>query len=66
MGSGQLQETIDNLANLAPPDHPPPFAAIAEAVEQVPGVRFRARFAALPPTHPDGDAALAAVWALVH
>ncbi|WP_295396339.1 hypothetical protein [uncultured Thiodictyon sp.] len=66
MGSGQLPGTIRTLANLDPPAHPPPFAAIADQAEQVPGVRLRARFAALPPTYPDPDAALAAVWALVH
>jgi hypothetical protein len=65
MGSGQLQETIRNLAKRDLPDQPPPFATIADQVEQVEGVRFRALFAALPATYPDGDAAIAVVWGLV-
>ncbi len=65
MGSGRLQGTIGNLANQDLPEHPPPFAALADLAEQVPGVRLRALLAALPPTHPDPDTALAAVWTLV-
>lgn len=65
MGSGQLPATIHNLATFDLPDHPPPFAALADLAEQVPGVRLCALLAALPATFPDPDAALAAVWALV-
>ena len=65
MGSGGLQQTIRNLANLDLPDHPPPFTALADLAEQVPGVHLSALLAALPATYPDPDAALAAVWALV-
>jgi len=64
-GSGGLQVTIRNLANLELPDRPPPFATTADQVERVEGVRFRTLFAALPATYPDGDAAIAAVWGLV-
>jgi hypothetical protein len=38
---------------------------VADCVEAVAGVRFRALFERLPSTAPDGDAALAAVWQLV-
>ena len=65
MGSGRLPATIRTLANRDLPDHPPPFAALADQAEQVPGLYLRALFAALPPSYPDPDAALAAVWALV-
>ncbi len=65
MGSGQLADSLHNLARIDLPDAPPPFAHIADAVEQVEGVRFRALFARLPARYPDGDAALAAVWGQV-
>jgi hypothetical protein len=63
--SGLLPTTLHNLANSDLPPVPPPFAAVAQRVEAVAGVRFRALFERLPPTAPDGDAALAAVWELV-
>jgi hypothetical protein len=62
IGSGFLGTTIRNLANEDLPAEPPTFETIADRVEQVEGVRFRALFAALPATYPDGDAAIAAVW----
>jgi uncharacterized protein with von Willebrand factor type A (vWA) domain len=62
IGFGLLEGTIRNLANVHLPAEPPAFATVADRVEQVEGVRFRALFAALPPTYPDGDAAIAAVW----
>jgi hypothetical protein len=66
MGSGHLANSLRNLALIDPPAAPPPFAQIADAVEQVEGVRFRALFARMSShsaaRYPDGDAALAALW----
>jgi hypothetical protein len=65
MRSGLLSTTLSNLARSDLPPAPPTFAAVAEEVERVEGVRFRALFERLPRTAPDGDAAIAAVWRLV-
>ncbi len=65
MGSGQLADTLRNLALLDLPEVPPPFEQIADTMEQVEGVRFLALFDALPARYPDGDAALAAPWGQV-
>jgi len=68
-GSGRLPTTVGALAISNLPAQLPDFARIADRVEQVEGVRFRQRFARLAASgsaaHPDGDCALAAVWALV-
>ena len=63
--SGGLATTLRNLANSDLPPAPPTFADVAQRVEAVEGVRFRALFERLPRTAPDGDAALAAVWQMV-
>ena len=63
--SGHLHATLHNLAISDLPPGPPSFVEVAERVEAVEGVRFRALFERLPRTTPDGDAALAAVWQLV-
>jgi hypothetical protein len=62
--SGQWRATVGALAGMDLPVQPPSFAAVAEAVESIDGVRFRALFERLPRTAPDGDAAIAAVWQL--
>ena len=72
-GSGRLPTTVRTLANLDLPAASSALALdfdrIADRVEQIEGVRFRRLFALLTATasaaHPDGDSALAAVWALV-
>ena len=61
-GSGGLQTSLRNLALSDLPASPPAFHAVADAVEQLDGVRFRQVFAGLPQTYGDGDAALAALW----
>jgi hypothetical protein len=63
--SGRLLSAVRTLATAALPPTPPAFAAVANRVEAVAGVRFRALFDSLPRTAPDGDAALAVVWQLV-
>jgi hypothetical protein len=65
MRSGRLPTTVRNLAlsDLSPT--PPAFTDVAERVETIEGVRFRALFERLPRTVPDGNAALAAVWQMV-
>lgn len=63
--SGLLPSTINNLANADLPPAPPAFATVVAQVEQIDGVRFAALVDRLPPTAPDGDAAIAAVWQLV-
>ncbi|MFZ4703860.1 MAG: hypothetical protein ACOYMG_27765, partial [Candidatus Methylumidiphilus sp.] len=62
MQSGQLSLWIRNLALTERPATPPSFDSVADTVEQVDGVRFRAMFGRLPSTAADGDAAIATVW----
>lgn len=62
IGSGGIRTSLRNLALSELPTSPPSFDDVADAVEQLDGVRFRALFARLPKTYPDGDAALAALW----
>ena len=62
MQSGLLPTTLQNLANNELPEQPPRFDDVADSVEQIDGVRFRALFERLPRTAADGDAAIAAVW----
>jgi tetratricopeptide (TPR) repeat protein len=63
--SGRLASTVRNLAKTDLPALPPAFTTVADHVEAVEGVRFRALFERLPRTVPDGDAAIAAVWQMV-
>jgi len=63
--SGRLFTTVHILANSDRPPTPPAFSTVAERVEAIEGVRFRALFERLPRTAPDIDAALAAVWQMV-
>ncbi|MEI7868789.1 MAG: CHAT domain-containing protein [Candidatus Methylumidiphilus sp.] len=62
MQSGLLPTTVRNLALIELPATPPSFDSVADTVEQVEGVRFRAMFGRLPRTADDGDAAIATVW----
>jgi hypothetical protein len=64
MQSGQLQLMVNNLAISDLPPALPAFAEVAQRVEAIEGVRFRALFERLPRTAPDGDAAIATVWRL--
>ena len=63
--SGRLPTTLRGLAMSDLPPAPPSFAEVAERVEAVEGVRFRALSERLLRTTQDGDAALAAIWRLV-
>jgi hypothetical protein len=63
--SGGMATTVRNMAKTDLPAMPPPFTTVADHVEAVEGVRFRALFERLPRTVPDGDAAIAAVWQMV-
>src|SRR5262249_37692991 len=63
--SGSLRNTVRNLASVALPDAPPPFADVVAQVEVIAGMRFGALFERLPRTAPDGDSAIAMVWQLV-
>jgi hypothetical protein len=65
MQSGQLPSRVHNLANSDLPPTPLAFAEVAQRVEAIEGVRFRALFERLPRTAPDGDSAIAAVWQMV-
>jgi hypothetical protein len=65
MQSGLLPTTLRNPARSELPPAPPAFAELAQCVESIEGVRFRALFEQLPRTAPDGDAAIAAVWQMV-
>ena len=65
MQSGHLLTTLRNLARSELPPAPPAFAEVAQCVESIEGVRFRALFEQLPRTAPDGDAAIATVWQMV-
>jgi hypothetical protein len=65
MQSGHLLTTLRNLARSELPAEPSAFAEVAQCVESIEGVRFRALFEQLPRTAPDGDAAIAAVWQMV-
>ena len=62
MQSGHLPIFLRNLANTERPAASPSFDSVADTVEQVDGVRFRAMFGRLPSTAADGDAAIATVW----
>lgn len=62
MQSGQLPMWLRNLALTERPATPPSFDSVADIVEQIDGVRFRAMFGRLPSTAADGDAAIATVW----
>ena len=62
MQSGLLPTTVRNLALTERTATPPSFDNVADTVEQVDGVRFRAMFGRLPYTAPNGDAAIATVW----
>ncbi len=63
-GLGGLSTTLQNLANDGLPDAPPAFAEVADAVQELPGVKFRQLFDRLPRRAAGGDAALAEVWKL--
>jgi hypothetical protein len=63
--SGQLSSPVGALATADMPPTPLAFTAVADRVEAIAGVRFRALFDRLPRTVPDGDDVLAAVWKLV-
>jgi hypothetical protein len=63
--SGELDNTVRNLANSMLPPAPPSFAEVAQRVQSIDGVRFQQLFETLPRTVPDGDAAIAAVWQMV-
>jgi hypothetical protein len=65
MQSGQLPTALRNLARSELLPAPPAFAEVAQCVESIEGVRFRALFEQLPRTAPNGDAAIAAVWQMV-
>jgi len=60
--SGSFTISLRNLALTELPATPPSFDSVADTVEQVDGVRFRAMFGRLPSTAADGDAAIATVW----
>ncbi len=62
IGSGTLQTSLRNLARSDLPAVRPSFDAVADVVEQIEGIRFRALFDRLPKRYADGDAALAALW----
>lgn len=64
-GSGYLQSSVENLATLDLPATPSTFTEIVASVESLDGIRFADLYARLPACYPDGDAALAALWALV-
>lgn len=60
--AGGLSLTLQNLANIPRPPQAPSFESVVAQVERIEGVRFRALCQTLPPTFPDGDAALAYLW----
>lgn len=64
-GSGHLQTSVVSLATLDLPATPPTFTEIVATVESLDGIRFAELCARLPARYPDGDTALAALWALV-
>jgi tetratricopeptide (TPR) repeat protein len=63
--SGSLTTIVRNLANSDLPPSSPTFNEVAQSVESIEGLRFRALFESLPRTASDGDAAIAAVWQMV-
>ncbi len=64
-GSGGLSTTLQIFLNAGLPGAPPAFVEVADAVEELAGVKFRQLFDRLPRRAADGDAALAEVWKLV-
>ena len=62
--SGFLPQLIGYLANSPMPATPPSFDEVVVTVELTHGVYFRKLFDSLPKRAPNGDAAMAALWAM--